>query len=331
MSIVAALQRRLEKAVAKNPQTSDGSAGIVVCECNAWKGYMIQAMRPQATRVKLRPGAPAERVLAAVPASTRAVVMHIDASLTTDFLGDEAAFRSELAERGIAAVNLRATDIRKRTLHRQCAALGLASARAAREGPPDERLIIKTTLNAGGAPERKLVRRWGAAGERFAAELSRFVGGPLEYVVCRRADVSAAVWSDPTLVVERFVENPEGVFLRVSVAGPASIVTQAWSDYTIKKLSLPVRDRINYCYWTTPEGAHTPIGRTTEAAGRAVAVARRLLANLHVDMGAADCVMDADGAIVPIDVNKTPYWTKKRIPGFLEHLQHGLDHVIPAP
>lgn len=331
MSIISVLQRRLGKAVATDFQTADGAAGIAVCECNAWKGYMIQAMRPQATRVKLRPGAPAERVLAALPASTRAVVMHIDASLTADFLTDEAAFTSSLAERGIAALNVQATDIRKRTLHCRCATLGLPSARAEREGPADERLIIKTTLNAGGAPERKLVRRWGAAGERFAAELSKLVPGPLDYRVCRRDEVPAAVWGDPTLVVERFIDNQEGLFLRVSVAGPASIVTQAWSDYKIKKLSLPLRNRINYCYWTTPDGAHTPIGRTTEAAGRAVAVARRLLANLHIDVGAADCVIDTDGAIVPIDVNKTPHWTKKRIPGFLEHLQHGLDDVVPAP
>jgi len=329
MSIISVLQRRLGKAVAPDIQTSDAAAGVVVCECNAWKGYMIQAMQPQATRVKLRPGAPGERVLKALPDSTHAVVMHIDASLTTDFLADEPAFRSALAERGIAALNLQATDIRKRTLHRRCTVLGIPSARAEREGPADERLIIKTTLNAGGAPERKMVRRWGAAGERFAAELSEFVAGPLEYRVCRRDEVPAAVWADPTLVVERFIDNPEGLFLRVSVAGPAAIVTQAWSDYKIKKLSLPIRNHINYCYWTTPDGAHTPIGRTTEEAGRAVGVARRLLANLQIDLGAVDCVIDQDGAIVPVDVNKTPYWTRKRIPGFLEHLQHGLDHVIP--
>jgi hypothetical protein len=327
VSILAALGRRLEKAVAARPVTSDASAGVVVCECNAWKGFMIQVMRPKATRIKLRPGLSGERVLAAFPTTTRTVVMHIDASLTTDFLSDEAAFRSGLSERGIATFNVRATDIRKRTIHRQCAALGIASARAEREGPPEERVIIKSTLNAGGTPERKLVRQWGPAGIRFAEELSGDVLNSFGYRVCRRAEVPDAAWADPALVVERFAENPEGCFFRVYVVGPASVVSQAWTDREIKKLSMPLRARENYYFWTSA-GTHTAMGRRTDAALQAVRVVRCLGDALKLNLYATDCVMDAGGTIMPVDVNKTPYWGRLDWTEILEHLQHGFDHVV---
>jgi len=161
-------------------------------------------------------------------------------------------------------LNANGTDIRKSTLHARCIALGLPCVLADADGPPNERVIIKTTLNAGGAPERKLVRQWGAHASQFALQLSNFVLGPKGYVVCRRDAVPAAVWGDPTLVVERFIENPAKCFYKALVVGDAAVVTEAWSDREIKRVTEPIRGRNNYYYWTR-DGEHVAVRYADDA------------------------------------------------------------------
>ncbi len=288
---------------------------------------MIEAMYPDATRIKVRPGQPAEEILNALPDDTHGVVMHIDASVTSNFLANEASFRAGLTARGVRTVNIDATDIRKSTVHARCSALGLPLARADREGASDERLIIKTTLNSGGGPEHKLARQWGVSAARVAADVSDVVRGSLDYVICRRDEVPAPVWTDSKFVVERFIENPEGVFFRVYVVGPAAVVSAAWTDRQIKKLSMPIRARENYYYWTAANG-HNALGSSSESATRALTVTRRLAESLKVELCGADCVMDASGNVVPIDINKTPYWGTPRASPILAHLLHGFDHPM---
>jgi hypothetical protein len=241
MEVWDKIRRRVDNMLAPAVRHGHSTHGITVWECNAWRGYMIEVMYPDATRVRVRPGARAEHLLRTLPADTRAVVLHIDASVTTDVLVDDAGLRAALAARGVAAVNVGATDIRKATIHARCAELGVTSARASHDGPADERVIIKTTLNAGGAPERKLARWAGRPAESLTADVSDLIRGPFDYRICRRAEVPPAVWADPRLVVERFVDNPAGAFFRVYVVGPAGVVSEARADRDIKKLSMPIR------------------------------------------------------------------------------------------
>lgn len=310
------------------PAHPDGDpAWVAVCECNAWKDYVIQVMRPHATRVRLRPGESAQTVLAAIPPATRVVVIQIDASVTTDFPTSEPEFLAALAARGVIVLNANGTDIRKSTIHARCVALGLPCAQVDTDGPPNERVIIKTTLNAGGAPERKLVRQWGSYANQFAAQLSNFVLGPKGYVVCRRDAVPAAVWGDPTLVVERFVENPTQCFYKALVVGDAAVVTEAWSDREIKRVTEPIRARNNYYYWTR-EGEHVAVGRSSDIAVRALSLARCLGESLGLEVQATDFVVDADSTLIPVDVNKTPFCGRRRRSPVLTHLQHGLDKFL---
>jgi len=330
IGVVAKIRGRLENKLAPAMGHGHRPVPIAVCECNAWKGFMIEAMYPDATRIRVRPGQPAEEILNALPRDTRGVVMHLDASVTSDFLANDGDFRADLAARGVRTINIDATDIRKSTIHARCSAVGLPMARADRDGPGDERVIIKTTLNSGGGPEHKLARQWGASAARVAADVSDVVRGSLDYVICRRDEVPAAVWTDSKFVVERFIENPEGVFFRVYVVGPAGVVSAAWTDRQIKKLSMPIRARENYYYWTGANG-HTALGSSSESATRALTVARRLAESLNVELCGADCVMDTSGNVVPIDINKTPYWGKPRTSPILAHLLHGFDHLMNVP
>jgi hypothetical protein len=185
----------------------------------------------------------------------------------------------------------------------------------------------RRTSTTGAALNATLTRVLGRRAERFTGVLTATSIGSAHYTVCRRHEVPVASWDDPGLVVERFIENPDGVFFRVYVVGPATCVGEAWSDYDIKKLSLPVRARVNHCYWTTGV-ADVAAGPTSTTVARVVAVTRKVCGALGVDFGAADCVMGSDGTVVVVDVNKTPYWGEDVLPDVIAHLRRGLDHVL---
>jgi len=300
---------------------------VAVCECNAWEGFMIPALCPDAVRVPISPGETGERVLAAIAKATRVVVMHVDASCTDGFLEHETALFERLSARGVITLNARATDLRKRTLHERCAAVGLQSAAASRDGPPDEKVILKTTLNSAGVPERRLAARGGAMASRFTLELNKDITDPEGYRVCRRSEVPDAAWLDPTLAIERYIDNPDGIFYRVYGLGPATAVAQIWTDLEIKKLMSRAHRREYHFFWTVA-GEHIALGDVSEEVVRAVSVARRAAAAMDVDFHGTDCVMDVDGSVVPIDVNKTPYWGDSVRPGVLEHLRLGLEYML---
>src|SRR5262249_28369730 len=145
--------------------------------------------------------------------------------------------------------------------------------------------------------------RWGLRAAPFTSDVSETIRGTLDYRICRRDEIPRSIWSDPTLVVERYISNPDGVFIRSYLVGPAAVITVARADTDIKKLSLPQEDRRDYYFW---DG--TPLGPTTGLAARALATTRPLAAALNVDFCGIDCAVDRDGTIIPVDVNKTPYW-----------------------
>lgn len=315
--------RRIERHLRRAP--------VVVLEHRAWHGYAIQLIQPHAMRIRVRHGEPAERVLAGVPHAARAVLMHIDASCTNGFIARAPELWEALRARGTTALNAQATDIRKRTLEARCDALGLPSAGAAREGAPDERVIIKTNLNSGGAPERQLGRALGGVANPFGEALNDTVRDASGYRVCRRDEVAADAWSDSTLVIERFIENPDGVFFRVHTVGPATCVAEVWSELEIKKVTVGVRRRVNHFYWRTPAGDKA-VGPSTDTVARVVALVHRVHAGMGITFGATDCVMDASGTLVVVDANKTPGAADiASQPDVVAHLRRGFDDLLSQP
>jgi hypothetical protein len=302
---------------------------LVVCEYNGWHGYAIEQVCPDALRIALRPGESARSVLSGIPREARAVLMHVNLSRTTGVIADEAALWASLRDRGVMLLNAAAADIRKRTIHERCEAIGLPSARAPRQGADDERLVVKTNLNYGGAPEVDLARDLGWRAERFTGRLTATSVGSPHYPVYRRHEVPPALWDDPGLVVERFIENPDGIIFRIYVIGPATVVSEVWSDDDIKKLSVPVRARVNHLFWRTATG-HVADGPSSETLGRVATLTRRVCQALGVDFGTADCVMGGDGSLVVVDINKTPHWGGDVRPDIIGHLRRGLDHILAS-
>jgi hypothetical protein len=303
-------------------------ASIVVCECNAWDKYLVQAVCPDAQRIAIHPGESGARLSKAIGRRARVVVMHIDTSQTDGVLQQESALYDSLAARGVITLNAHATDVRKRTLHERLAASGLPSASAPRSGPADERLILKTNLNAAGGPERRLVARRPRTTDQFMGDLNEEMRVQEAYRVCRRDEVPDAAWLDPTLVIERFLENPEGAYFRVHGFGPATVVSQIWTDHAIKHQRFGAHRREHFFFWTVG-GEDVAIGKASPEAMRAAGVGRRAAMAMQMEFYGTDCVMDANGVIVPVDVNKTPYWgTPEPRPGVLEHLRLGLEFAL---
>jgi hypothetical protein len=301
---------------------------LAICEYDAWHGFMVEVLYPHAARVSLTPGESAAHVFAAIPRAARGVLMHINSSFTKGFVDSEDDLRAALAERGQRVLNLGAVDVRKSTLQACCARLGLTSARANRDGPPNERLIAKTVLNYGGRPERAMRQRWGDRAAPFTSDVSDAVEGHLDYVIATRAEMPAALWSDPTIVIERFFQNPQGFFFRVYVVGPAGVVSAVWVDGDVKKLSVDIRRRHNYFFWTLPAGDLVPLGPSADQAFRALIETRRIAQALEIDFLGADCVIDEQGNTAVVDVNKTPYWGHPRQSPILSHLRHGFNALI---
>jgi len=287
-------------------------ANVTVCESEGWFGFMVEVLYPTAQRITVAPGDSVSSVVASLSPTTRGVLMNINLSYTRGFMEADATWP-------LPVLNAGAIDVRKRTLHTRTDALGLPSARASRSGPPEERVIVKTTLNYAGKPERLMRERWGDRATPFIQDLSERV----EYVICRREEVALATWNDPALVVERYITNPDGLFIRAYIVGPAAVVTLAWAASDIKKLSLPQSDRRDYYFWDT-----TPLGPTSDVAARALAAARPLASALGADFCGVDCAVDTDGTIIPVDVNKTPYWGHPRQSPVLAHLRHGFNTLI---
>ncbi len=301
---------------------------LAICECNAWQGFMVEVLFSHAVRISVKPGDPASALLDAIPPTAHGVLVHLNASMTRGFIGGVEAFRTGLRERGQRVLNLDAVDVRKSTLHTRCSELGVRSARAGRDGPPDERLVVKTTLNYGGLPERALREQWGDRAAAFTADVGNAITTHLGYVVSTRAQVPVSAWSDPTLVVERFIENPEGLFFRVYVAGPAGVVSLVWVEGDIKKLTTAIRRRHNYFFWTLPSGETATLGPSSDRAVRTLMATRRIASALNADFLGADCVMDRDDEIIIVDANKTPYWGEPRRSPILSHLRHGFNALI---
>lgn len=115
----------------------------------------------------------------------------------------------ELAARYPLAVNHRARDIRKSRISEH-----VVSKDDDWSGP----VIVKTDLNYGGEPERKLVGsgtfRWARAASVLARLAHRWRGRPEPYRIYENMSlVPAELWDDPDFVVERFLpETEDGCF-----------------------------------------------------------------------------------------------------------------------
>ena len=144
-------------------------------------------------------------------------------------------------ERGLHVVNGLAQDTRKSTLHAHLEAIGLPSLKAAPSGSSDEILFVKTDLNYGGELERWLSPESIAAGH-LGHLISPDIRGAYDYKIVERGMLREDLWTDPAIVVERYVTNAENSFYRTYFSGKQIIIVKVFAPGIVKKLSGDPRD-----------------------------------------------------------------------------------------
>lgn len=208
------------------------------------------------------------------------------------------------------ALNAGVLDIAKRRV-----ADGLVAPGDGYEGA----VIVKTDLNHGGLPERRLSRGLLARlGRCLPARWSGTPPGGDYRVYQRRGQVPAWVWRRPELVVQRFLAERRGPHYALHqwfFLGEASVVSTLLADGPLVKWqnrvgSLPLHDEVP-------------------------AEIRRRRAELGFDYGKFDYVVQ-DGRAWLLDANTTPHlgarppWTERQL-AVLRLLGAGLDSLPAKP
>jgi hypothetical protein len=237
---------------------------------------------------------------------------HISGSFATVCFQINLSVRSQLplairdltnrfGERGIHVVNGLVQDIRKSTLHAHLEAIGLSSLKAAPSGSADEILFVKTDLNYGGDLER-----WLPQESIAAARLEHLISpemGAYHYQTAKRKMLPDELWTDPAIVVEKYVTNPENSFYRAYFSGKQIIIVECFTPGIIKKMSGDPRDT-NYVTDLEHLQEGTDGLELSAALKRDVAT---FVERTPVEFGAVDIVHDGHDNYYIIDLNLTPY------------------------
>ena len=227
---------------------------------------------------------------------------------------------NRFVERGVYVVNGLVQDIRKSALHAHLEAIGLPSLKASPRGAADEILFVKTDLNYGGDLERWLPAENIAAGG-FDHLISQ-EGGAYRYRTVERRMLQKDVWSDPAIVVERYVTNSEDSFYRVYFSGKQVIIVEAFAPRTIKKLSGDPRDT-NYV--TDLEHLKAGTDDHLELNANLKRTVATFVENTPVEFGSIDIVHDGQDNHYIIDLNLTPYaGTRTHDPFLTNFLRMGI-------
>lgn len=278
--------------------------------------FLSHRLFPDAPRLWINPGTPAARVLAKLPAGCEQVISALNLTQPHRVLPEMPALAAALAARGIPLLNARVTDHGKRALHALSARLGLPSAAAGPQGPPDELLIVKAEHNSGANIERALT-----AEERATLGLPAIPAHVPErddYDVLPRRAVPAASFADPFLAVERFLAHPEGLLYRLFLAGRHGALYLRRSGATVvrgtnSEMLAAWRLTATADGWRLQEpllpAGRAPAGHPLEdlPLPAVLATARRAAEGAGLELGAMDLLAEADGTAYILDLNSTPY------------------------
>lgn len=286
---------------------------VAVLEWRAWKGFLLtHVLGDDAVRIETDPFSELpSRQFDLICDSFTTVCFQINLSVRRRLPLGIRDLTNRFVERGLYVVNGLVQDIRKSTLHAHLEAIGLASLKAAPSGSPDEVLFVKTDLNYGGDLERWLPPESIAAvgfEDLIATDM-----GAYHYNTVERGIAREGIWTDPAIVVEKYVANSEGSFYRVYFSGERVIIVKAFAQGIIKKLSNDPRDtnfvtELKYLKAGTDD---LPISATLKAD------VVTFVEHTPVEFGCIDIVHDGHDNYYIVDLNLTPYAGTRAYDDFL--------------
>jgi hypothetical protein len=289
---------------------------LAIYEWDAWHQFMLVRAVPEACRLTARIGESADEILGRLPTGISAFAFHLNITTTAAIPPDRQTLIHELHARRIVPLNGAVTDISKTGVQTQCRALGLPTATADFQGDGSELVIVKTDLNFGGKGERQLppTQRRNIGSPAVSDVMSDWAA----YQVLRREQVPGSWWNDPTLVIERFIDNRAHHLYRVNFAGDRIVILRLTNPHPIKKIMNSTARLDVYC--------GTQDLRSGAVAGIEPSVAAVIVGYLDgsgMDFGALEIIPDDSGRAYIIDVNSTCYAKVLNV-RILTHLRRGL-------
>jgi hypothetical protein len=289
------------------------------------EGSLLDGALPAVDWLPAKVGESAGDVLRRLDGGTQCLVFHLDLTLTGRLPLDRPRLVRALADRGVAVFNAACTDTSKRRVQRLCRGCGLRSVATGPKGDPAELVIVKTDYNFHGEPEAALgdQQRELLGYPPLPADLRG--PGRYRYAVVPRAEVPAAVWSAPHLVVERYVDNRRHHFYRVYIAGVVVVVSRVVDRAQLKKMPEGIERQSRY--FAVSELRRTAARDDFVEAARTAA---RFTRAAQTDFGALDLVSDDERRLHVVDANLTPWWGAGGHPDLLSALGSGLQAAAQA-
>lgn len=289
---------------------------------NGWNGYLASGLYPKIPATELTFGSRStilEQVVQS-PKVSPIVLLHFNVSCWTGVIDNLDAFVKSVEQAGGTIWNSSIRDIRKSSIQKFAKSIGLSTTLISKNVDRFIDVIIKTNVNALGRPELRLDD---ATLQKIGFETLRQspVVEMSEYLVMPLQSVPSDMWNSPHLAIERFINCSEGLFYRVFFAGNRSILCEGRSDAQIKRMET-ASDRLDFSL--RRDLAHDSITSALLGSLRKnVFKSATLFANAFgLDFGSLDLVVDDDKQAYVVDVNPTPYWSRKAAvaESFIKHL-----------
>ncbi|MEJ2446217.1 MAG: hypothetical protein P8Y42_22670 [Exilibacterium sp.] len=295
--------------------------------------FLLRRLYPDARLVAAQPLLDASRIVSEARSDYKDTIVegeklwffHLNLSATGKWLPGRGKIMASLKALGYRLVNEHIVDTRKSRVQRLNRDLGLPHVEVGKGDDPDLKVIVKTDYNYGGALESRL-----SHAEINSLDLKAPEGCQIrdfdKYYVCPLAEVSDEVWRDQRLVVERYIDNPSGLFYRFYRNGSRVVLSEVVNNAVVKKM-LPGLPRRNWYYSLSEMGltlqpscpAHPNGSVFSSLTDNAV----KICAALQLEFGAMDIVVDGVGRPYIIDINPTPGWGVEKQSGILDFLRGG--------
>jgi hypothetical protein len=300
-----------------------GGEKVAIYEWQTNRQFLFPVLCPSSVRIEANANDWAEDVLRRLSGRIRLFAFHLNLTQTASFPQDRPALCRALARSGVSVVNAEVTNISKAFIQATCRRLGLPTTEAVPEGDPAEMLIIKTNLNYGGMGDKVLdtadLRILGCSAAESTMDAK-------SYKILKRRDVTLKEWNDPTLFVERFIQNVNDRFCRAYCLNEYLVISEVVDPLPIKKMPLGIHRQNSFFRFHEEEleAIGTPSARATNLAYQM----NKFVRFLRLDFAGLDVVVDDDGRNYIIDVNTTPSWRDSVAPDIVIFLRCGLEALI---
>ncbi len=276
---------------------------IAIYEWQAGPHFLFSVLCPSSLRIEAKASDRAEDVIARLSEDIGLFVFHLNLTQTAFFPHNRSTLCRTLSNLGAFVVNAEVTNISKAFIQESCRRLGLPTTEAVPEGDPDELLIVKTNLNYGGLGEKDLDTR---SLRILGLGLANCTMDAKSYTILKRRKLTRYRWSDPSVFIERFVENRGNRFFRAYLLSDYLVISEVVDPLPIKKMPEGIH-RQNWFYQLHQDDIE-PIGKVSPRAAKLASQIQVFVRSLRIDFGALDAVVDDDERYYIIDVNTTPWW-----------------------